>query len=60
VIYGLYTAIGLVALALIVVTLVSLFRNPRISGGEKAVWAVATIIFPFLGSLAYFTVRRDW
>jgi hypothetical protein len=60
VIYGLYTLVGLAALVLIVATLVSVFRNPRISGGEKAVWVVATIIFPFLGSLVYFTVRRDW
>jgi Phospholipase_D-nuclease N-terminal len=28
--------------------------------GEKAVWVVATICFPLLGSLVYFTVRRDW
>jgi bacteriorhodopsin len=60
VIYGLWTVVGLVALVLIVVTLVSLFRNPRISVGEKAVWVVAVIIFPLLGSLVYFTVRRDW
>jgi bacteriorhodopsin len=60
VIYGLYTLAGLVALVLIVVTLVSVFRNPRISGGEKALWVVVTIFFPFFGSLAYFTVRRGW
>jgi Phospholipase_D-nuclease N-terminal len=60
VIYGLYTLVGVVALVLIVVTLVSVFRNPRVSGGEKAVWVVATVCFPLLGSLVYFTVRRDW
>ena len=60
VIYGLYTLAALVALVLIVVTLVSVFRNPGISGGEKAVWVFATIFFPFLGSLVYFTVRRGW
>jgi hypothetical protein len=60
VIYGLWTLVGVVALVLIIVTLISLFRNPRISGGEKAVWVVATICFPLLGSLVYFTVRRDW
>ena len=59
-IYGLYTLVGLAALVLIVATLVSVFRNPRISGGEKAVWVVATIVFPFLGSLVYFTVLRGW
>ena len=45
---------------LIIVTLVSVFRNPDVSGGEKAVWVVATIVFPFLGSLVYFPVRRGW
>jgi Phospholipase_D-nuclease N-terminal len=60
VIYGLYTVLGVVALVLIVVTLVSVFRNPRISAGEKAVWVVVTIFFPLFGSLVYFTVRRDW
>ncbi len=60
VIYGLYTLAGLVALVLIVVTLVSVFRNQRMSGGEKAVWVVVTIFFPIFGSLAYFTVRRGW
>ena len=59
-IYGLYTLAGVVALVLIVVTLVSVFRNPRISGGEKAVWVVVTIFFPLFGSLVYFTVRRGW
>ncbi len=59
-IYGLFTLVGLAALVLIVATLVSVFRNPDISGGEKAVWVVATIVFPFLGSLVYFTVRRGW
>jgi hypothetical protein len=60
VIYGLWTLVGVVALVLIGVTLISLFRNPHISVGEKAVWVVATICFPLLGSLVYFTVRRDW
>ena len=55
-----FTIVGAVALVLIVATLISLFRNPRISGGEKAVWVVATICFPIFGSLVYFTVRRDW
>ena len=59
-IYGLYSVVGLAALILIVATLVSVFRNPDISGGEKVVWVVGTIFLPFLGSLVYFTVRRGW
>jgi hypothetical protein len=60
VLYGIYSVVGLVALALIVVTLVAVFRNPEISGGEKVVWVLATICFPIFGSLVYFTVRRGW
>ena len=59
-IYTLWSVLGIVALVVIVVTLVAVFRNPDISGGEKAVWVVATICFPLLGSLVYFTVRRGW
>ncbi len=59
-IYGLWTALGVVALVLIVATLVSVFRNDDISVGGKIAWAVVTIFFPFFGSLVYFTVRRGW
>ena len=59
-IYGLWSVLGIVALVAIVVTLFSVFRNPHISWGEKAVWVFATIFFPLLGSLVYFTVRRGW
>ena len=59
-IYGLYTALGLAALVLIVATLISVARNADISVGGKIVWAIVTICFPFFGSLVYFTVRRGW
>jgi len=60
VVYGLYTAAGVVAIVLIVATLTSVFRNADISVGGKIVWAIVTICFPFFGSLVYFTVRRGW
>ena len=59
-VYGLFTAIGVVALVLIVATLVSVLRHPDISGWGKVLWAVLAICFPFVGSLVYFTVRRGW
>ena len=59
-VYGLYTAVGVVALVLIVATLVSVVRNPDIAIGGKVLWAILTICFPFFGSLVYFTVRRGW
>ena len=58
--YGIYTAAGVVALVLAVATIVSVLRNEGVSGGEKAVWVVCAIIFPFFGAIVYFTVRRDW
>ena len=59
-IYAFWSVLGVVALVAIVVTLFSVFRNASISWGEKVVWVFATICFPLLGSLVYFTVRRDW
>ena len=60
VIYAIFTAVGVVALVLAIATIVSVLRNPRVSGGEKAVWVVCAVIFPFLGAITYFTVRRNW
>jgi hypothetical protein len=60
VIYALFTAVGVVALVLAIATIVSVLRNPRVSGGEKAVWVVAAVVFPIFGAIVYFTVRRDW
>ena len=59
-VYGLYTALGVAALVLIVATLISVARNSDISIGGKILWAIVTICFPFFGSLVYFTVRRGW
>jgi hypothetical protein len=52
--------VSVVALVLAIATIVSALRNPRLSGGEKAVWVVASLIFPIFGAIVYFTVRRDW
>ena len=34
-----------------------LFRDHEVSGWGKAVWVVALIVFPLLGSLAYLIIR---
>jgi uncharacterized membrane protein YiaA len=60
VIYALWSAVSVVALVLAIATIVSALRNARLSGGEKAVWVVASLIFPIFGAIVYFTVRRDW
>ena len=59
-IYGIWSAVGVVALVLAIATIVSVLRNERVSGGEKAVWVVCAIIFPIFGAIVYVTVRRDW
>lgn len=51
---------GVIAFVLAVVTIVSVFQNHELTGAEKAVWVAAVILFPILGALVYFGVRRDW
>jgi hypothetical protein len=34
-----------------------LFRDHQLSGGAKALWVIALIVFPLLGSLIYLIVR---
>ena len=58
--YAIWSVVGVVALVLAIATIISVLRNPRVSGGEKAVWVVCAVIFPFLGGITYFTVRRNW
>ena len=58
--YAIWSVVGAVALVLAIATIVSVLRNPRVSGGEKAVWVVCAVICPFLGGITYFTVRRNW
>jgi Phospholipase_D-nuclease N-terminal len=50
----------LVALVLGVAAGASLLGNDRLSGGAKAMWLAAIVIFPILGSAVYFGVRSDW
>jgi hypothetical protein len=51
---------GVLALVLGIAACVSLLRNPELSGGAKAMWLVAIVLFPILGSVVYFGVRSDW
>jgi hypothetical protein len=62
---GLLTTIGIslasvVALLLAVAALVGVFRTPEFSGGAKAMWTLAILLFPIFGSIVYFSVRSDW
>ena len=40
--------------------LLSLFRNPEITGSSRLLWVLVIIVFPLFGSLVYFGVRSDW
>jgi hypothetical protein len=51
---------GVLALVLGIAACVSSLRNPDLSGGAKAGWLVAIVLFPILGSVVYFGVRSDW
>jgi hypothetical protein len=54
--YGLAALAALVGIAAIV----SVLRNPDLSGGAKAMWLIVILIFPLLGGAIYFGVRSDW
>ena len=36
-----------------------LFRDPRVGGGEKALWIVLLIFFPLLTAIVYLVTRGD-
>ena len=50
---------GVIALVLAVAALVSVLRNPDISSGSKAIWAVAIVFLPILGAIVYFGVNSE-
>ena len=54
------SVLSVVALVLAIAALLSVFKNPEFSGGTKAMWTLAILVFPILGSLVYFSVRSDW
>ena len=54
------SVLSVIAVALAIAALISVFKNPEISGGTKAMWTLAILVFPILGSLVYFSVRSDW
>jgi hypothetical protein len=54
------TVLGLLALLLAIVAIVSVLRNEDFSGGSKLLWIVVILLLPILGSAIYFGVRGDW
>jgi hypothetical protein len=55
-----FTVLGLASLILAIVAWVSVFRDDNLSGGSKAMWFFAILIFPIFGSVIYFGVRSSW
>jgi hypothetical protein len=45
---------------LLILALRHLFHDRELSGGARAGWLVALIIFPLVGSLVYLLVRGGW
>jgi hypothetical protein len=54
------TVLGVLALVLALVAIVSVLRNQEFSGGSKLLWVVVILLLPILGSAIYFGVRGDW
>lgn len=57
---GGFAVLAALSVILALAALLSLFRNPEITGGSRLMWVLVIIIFPLLGSLVYFGVRSDW
>jgi Phospholipase_D-nuclease N-terminal len=56
----LFPLVNLAVLATWAYVLVDLFRNPRLSGGAKAMWLLAIVLLPIAGAVIYLGVREDW
>jgi hypothetical protein len=54
------TLIAVVSLVLAVVAWISVFRDPNLSAGSRALWFFTILIFPIFGSVVYFGVRSSW
>ena len=51
---------AVLALVLEVAALVSAVRNVDLTGAERTMWIIVVVLFPILGPVVYFSVRRDW
>ncbi|MBG6192455.1 phosphotransferase system glucose/maltose/N-acetylglucosamine-specific IIC component [Arthrobacter sp. CAN_A212] len=52
--------IAILALMLFVAALIDILRSQHLATSTKAVWVLATLVFPFLGPVAWFLFgRRD-
>ena len=54
------TALAVLEVILAIAAIVSVLRNEDFSGGTKALWVFAIVLFPILGAVVYFAVRSDW
>ena len=57
---GGFFVLAALSVILALAALLSIFRNPEITGSSRLLWVLVIIIFPLFGSLIYFGVRSDW
>lgn len=55
-----YPFVHLAIVAMWAYALVDMFRNPRLSGGAKAMWLLIIVLLPIAGAVIYLGVREDW
>ena len=51
------TFIWVASLMILFWILIDLFRDDRLAGGWKALWLIALLVFPLVGSLVYIIAR---
>ena len=55
-----FISFAFIAYLMVMFTIIGdLFRDPRVGGGEKALWIVLLIFFPLLTAIVYLVTRGD-
>ena len=59
-VWFIFISFAFIAYLMVMFTIIGdLFRDPRVGGGEKALWIVLLIFFPLLTAIVYLVTRGD-
>lgn len=59
-VWFIFISFAFIAYLMVMFTIIGdLFRDPRVGGGEKALWIVLLIFFPLITAIVYLVTRGD-